>query len=108
MNFGDAIHHLKNGHRVTRKGWNGRGMYLYHEPGFEFAVKRNHPLNQEHPEGTMVAMNPFIVMRTADGTVVPWLASQTDVLSTDWEVVDNGRFRATGNIGDRLPVLGEG
>lgn len=107
MNFGDALHHIKNGYRVSRQGWNGKGMYLFLQPGFDIPVKRNSPLNQEHPEGAMVQVLPHIMMRTVDGTVVPWLCSQTDALATDWDVIDNGSAALSGRIGQRGPVLPE-
>jgi hypothetical protein len=108
MNFGDALHHLKNGHRVARSGWNGKGMYLFQHEGYEFPVKRNSPLNQEHPEGSMVAMLPFIVMRTVDGSCVPWLCSQTDALAVDWVNIDQSGHVDVGQIGHRPSFLGQG
>ena len=106
MNFGDALHHMRNGARVARAGWNGKNMYLFQQDGYEFPVKRNSALNQEHPEGTMVAMLPFIVMRTVDGTCVPWLCSQTDALATDWSVVGQGGHKETAKVGERPHFLG--
>jgi hypothetical protein len=35
-------------------------------------------------EGTVCRFLPYLMMRTADGAFVPWLASQTDVLADDW------------------------
>jgi hypothetical protein len=69
MNFGQAIGILKQGSRVTRPGWNGKGMYL------ELQVPN------ENSKMTL----PYIYMKTADNHLVPWLASQTDILSEDWE-----------------------
>ena len=70
MNFGDAIRELKAGKRVTRPGWNGRGMWLA----------------LQVPEAGSKMTLPYIYMRTVTGDPVPWLASQTDVLAEDWEV----------------------
>lgn len=69
--FGWAIKQLQNGSRVCRSGWNGKGMYL------ELQVP------DEHSKMTL----PYIYMKTADNNLVPWLASQTDMLSTDWQIV---------------------
>lgn len=85
MNFGDALTALKTGQRVTRPGWNGRGMFLYLVPGSVFEVNRP-PLLGIYAEGTEISYNPHIDMKTADGSCVPWLASQTDVLAEDWEI----------------------
>lgn len=72
MDFGSAINCLKRGQAVCRSGWNGKNMYL----------KLQVP--DQHSKMTL----PYIYMRTAQGDLVPWLASQTDILSTDWEIVD--------------------
>jgi hypothetical protein len=86
MDFGDAVRALKRGERVARAGWNGKGMFLFLVPGSTFKVSRP-PLLGFYPEGTEINYCPHIDMKTADGKVVPWLASQTDVLAEDWVTV---------------------
>ena len=71
MAFGDALQALKNGHAVSRTGWNGKGMWL----------------KLQLPNGFNQMTMPYIYMRTAQGDFVPWLASQTDVLASDWTIV---------------------
>ncbi len=71
MDFGDAIAALKAGLKVARAGWNGKGMWL----------------NLQVPDAHSKMTLPYIYMFTADKHQVPWLASQTDVLSSDWSVV---------------------
>lgn len=68
MDFGDAIRLLKQGRRVARAGWNGKGMWL------ELQV----------PDVNSKMSLPYIYMKTADDKLVPWLASHTDVLGEDW------------------------
>jgi hypothetical protein len=85
MNFGQALESLKSGDRVARMGWNGKGMFLFLVPGSVFTVNRP-PLLGIYPEGTEITYCPHVDMRTADGSIVPWLASQTDILADDWEV----------------------
>lgn len=87
MNFGDALEALKTGNRVTRAGWNGRDMFLYLVPGSTFFVTRP-PLTTLYPEGTQVDYRPHIDMKTAQEDLVPWVASQTDLLAEDWEIVE--------------------
>ena len=87
MSFGLAIEALKAGKKVARAGWNGNGMFLFLVPGSTFKVNRP-PLMGIYPEGTEIYYCPHIDMKTADGKVVPWLASQTDVLAEDWAVVE--------------------
>lgn len=95
MTFGMAIEAMKQGKKVARKGWNGKGMWLciplcngpkeipatgiWGKPNAEYA---------EQNGGTVKVM-PYITMKTADGSIVMgWLASQTDMLSDDWEIVE--------------------
>lgn len=70
--FGWAIKQLRNGSRVSRSGWNGKGMWLA----------------LQVPDAHSKMSLPYIYMCTAQGDLVPWLASQTDVLATDWNVVN--------------------
>lgn len=76
MDFSKALKKLRKGHRVTRPGWNGKGMWLA-------LIESWRPL-------PMVGLSydtpcaPFIAMKTADNKLVPWLASQTDLLADDW------------------------
>ncbi|TDV06048.1 DUF2829 domain-containing protein [Paraburkholderia caballeronis] len=85
--FGGALAALKAGKRVARAGWNGKGMFLFLVPGSTFKVNRP-PLLGIYPEGTEIRYHAHIDMKTAQGDVVPWLASQTDVLAEDWQVIE--------------------
>lgn len=82
--FGQALGILRGGQRVRRAGWNGKGMWLslVETPFFDVHL-------------SVVALGkeannllPWIGMRTADANFVPWLASQTDMLATDWEIAE--------------------
>lgn len=86
MDFSEALDQLKHGERVARSGWNGKDMFLFLVPGSTFKVNRP-PLLGIYTEGTEISYCPHIDMRTADGKIVPWLASQTDLLAEDWETV---------------------
>lgn len=70
MNFGEALENLRKGLAVSRKGWNGKGMWI--------ALQR--------PTSESKMTLPYIFMRTVDRQLVPWLASQTDILAEDWEM----------------------
>lgn len=89
MNFGDALVNLKNGHKVCREGWNGKGMFLFYNPGSSVKITEGRPLAASFPVGTECSMLPYIMMKVAGEGLnfVPWLASQTDVLSEDWQVL---------------------
>lgn len=89
MNFGEALEALRAGKLVARSGWNGKNMFLYLVPGSTFEVNRP-PLLGIYPEGTKIDYHAHIDMKTANGMCVPWLASQTDILSDDWNAVTGG------------------
>ena len=86
MDFGDAIRAMKSGKRVARDGWNGKGMFLFLVSGSTFTVNHE-PLLSVMGEGTKLTYHAHIDMKTAQGYVVPWLASQADMLSDDWQEV---------------------
>ena len=86
MDFSSALLNVKAGMRMRRAGWNGKGMFIFLVPGSVFKVNRP-PLLGIYPEGTEIRYHAHVDMRTADGMVVPWLASQTDLLAEDWEIV---------------------
>ncbi len=86
LDFSGALQILKNGGKVARSGWNGKSMFIFLVPGSTFIVNRP-PLLGIYPEGTEINYCPHIDMKTADGKIVPWLASQTDVLADDWTLV---------------------
>lgn len=86
MSFSDALKCIKRGQRVARAGWNGKDMFIFLVKGSRFTVNRE-PLLSILGEGTKVDYHAHIDMKTAQGYVVPWLASQADVLANDWSVV---------------------
>jgi len=83
MTFSEALKSLKFGGKLARAGWNGKGMFIFLVPGSEFEVNRP-PLLGIYPEGTKIKYRDHIDMKTAQGDVVPWVASQTDLLAEDW------------------------
>lgn len=87
LSFGAALNFLKEGRKLARAGWNGKGMFVFLVPGSTFKVNRA-PLLGIYPEGTEIRYHAHVDMKTADGQVVPWLASQTDLLAEDWQLVD--------------------
>lgn len=89
LDFSAALTCLKMGDRVAREGWNGRGMFVYHVPEASYPATRNKrgTMQDRFPDG-MVPYRAYIAMLTVDGDVVPWVASQTDILANDWETVN--------------------
>ena len=90
--FGQAIESLKRGSKVSRKGWNGKGMFLWLKPAA--LVKSDwckDPLLKSIADanGGEVEALGTVCMKTADGKILTgWLASQTDMLSNDWVLVE--------------------
>lgn len=85
LTFGIAIESLKKGFKVARSGWNGSKMYLY------YVAANTYPPTTEIARkefGELVPYGAYIAMKTAQGNVVPWLASQTDVLAEDYCIVE--------------------
>lgn len=81
LTFGEAIRNLKTGKKVARKGWNGKGIYLELQTPDEHS-KMTLPYIYIVTNG-LVTDNP-----DAPKGVVPWFASQTDMLATDWVIVE--------------------
>ncbi len=83
LTFGQAIEALKNGKRVSRKGWNGKGMFLLYVPSEKWGIIDKIGLGI--PKGNLLS---WIGIKTADNKFVPWLASQADMLAEDWEIIE--------------------
>ncbi len=77
MTFGHAIEAMKANKRVARAGWNGKGMWL------RIVVPGGDNLKPDMGYENL----PYVEMKTADYKLVPWLASQTDLLAEDWMLV---------------------
>ena len=72
MDIGHAVAALKMGGRVTRRGWNGKDMFL----------------ELQKPDNNSLMTLPYVFMYTAGGDLVPWFCSQVDLLAYDWVEVD--------------------
>ena len=100
MTFGDAIEAMKDGAYVARLGWNGKNQFIYMEYGISIEIGsfrgkaqkafiyRARLNNEVLKKDTEITINPHIDMITADNRLVcGWLASQTDMIATDWYVI---------------------
>ena len=79
LNFGLAVEAVKKGFKIARQGWNGKGMWLM--------LVKTPPTAAMHVDGDCYGFLPYIQMKTVDDKMVPWLASQTDILAEDWQIV---------------------
>lgn len=94
LNFGQAIEFLKQGKRIARQGWNGKGMFLFLLPAGTVPTKAIYDpalravIESEVGGETFEAL-VSIRMFTSDKKILTgWLASQTDILSEDWQILD--------------------
>lgn len=84
MNFGQAIEEAKRGKKIARKGWNGKGQYV------ELATN----VSYKSPNGTVTNVNhkdmgnKALAFVGTSGVQLGWLASQADMLSEDWQIID--------------------
>ena len=93
--FSEALYALKHGREIARDGWNGKGMFLFLHNDRSRHI-RLRPTNfsyymaasdaSEAVDTDYFHVEPHIVMKTADGKYIPWLASQSDLLATDWVI----------------------
>jgi len=89
--IGWAVKRMMNGERLTRRGWNGKDMWVTYSPGHPGLSAESFwaPANAEYARsrGGAVPVHGCFTMKTADGGILMgWLASQTDLAATDWEV----------------------
>ncbi|MEF8682016.1 UNVERIFIED_CONTAM: DUF2829 domain-containing protein [Bacillus cereus] len=86
MNFGQALELLKQGKKVTRKGWNGKGMFAVYQKGYPDGI----PCNKQTAEawglneGDLFKVRPYLQLRCVDGSHVMWVPSISDILADDW------------------------
>lgn len=89
MDFSEALTAVKDGSKIARKGWNGQGQFVVYQKGYPDGISINENTQKAlgKPEGTIIRFLPYLLISTVDGACVPWLASQTDLLANDWEIV---------------------
>lgn len=72
FNFSEALYYLKSGKKVSRTGWNGKGMYI----------------EMQAVTSTSKMTKPYVFMSTAEKDLIPWLCSQADMFANDWQLVE--------------------
>lgn len=108
LGFGQAIDAAKEGKRIARIGWNGKGMFVFMRPGDKLNIRTIVEQVKSLPQSVKdyfdrkddrvnpgefglatIEFTPYLCMKAADNTIVNgWLASQTDMLANDWTVLD--------------------
>lgn len=101
LTFGTALEAAKKGQLICREGWNGKGMFVFMRPADTLSVEMIITKVKSLPSsvkayfadtfvaGHDIQFTEYLCMKAADGTIVNgWLASQTDMLATDWCILD--------------------
>jgi hypothetical protein len=84
MNFGQALELIKAGKKITRAGWNGRGMFVYLVPAASYPAQTG-AAKSHFGEGSMVPYNAYMAIKNVNDTVSTWVPSVNDCLAEDWE-----------------------
>ena len=89
MNFGDAVKVLKEGKRVARMGWNGRGMFVVYQKGYPQGINCNKQTAEAWGinEGDLFRCEPYLQIKMVNGSHAMWVPSINDVLAEDWLTV---------------------
>ena len=105
LNYGEALEAVKKGKLATRKGWNGKGMFVFMRPtdelSIDFIINNVKSLPQSvknyFKDQVVLGLNgdnkikfkPYLCLKASDNSIVNgWVASQDDMLSNDWQVLD--------------------
>lgn len=87
MNFGEAIEAVKQGKKIAREGWNGKGMFVYYVPAnkYPFSTEVGKSLADEDGK---VTYNAYLAIKNVNETVSTWVPSINDVLAEDWVILE--------------------
>jgi hypothetical protein len=90
MTFGLAVEASKKGHKISRPGWNGRGMFVVYQKGYPQGI----PCNKQTAEawgmneGDLFICQPYLQIKNVDGSHSMWVPSINDTLASDWMIVE--------------------
>ena len=89
VSFSEALEAVRSGRRITREGWNGRGMFVVYQPGYPNGI----PCNANTAEawgmaqGELFRVEPYFQIRMANGSHAMWVPSVNDCLADDWVIL---------------------
>ena len=86
MNFGEAVNNVKNGHKIAREGWNGKGMFVIYVP------EENIDLTEQQEEiigASNIILNEHFLIKNVNNTLSTWVPSINDCLAEDWYVIED-------------------
>ncbi len=88
-----ALQQIRQGKKVRRSGWNGKGMFLVYQKGYPDGIPINENTSEATglPRGMVCRFLPYIMIKVQceqGPTFAPWTASNSDILAFDWEYAD--------------------
>lgn len=86
MNFGEAVNNVKNGHKIAREGWNGKGMFVIYVP------EENIDLTEQQEKmfgASNIILNEHFLIKNVNNTLSTWVPSINDCLAEDWYVIED-------------------
>lgn len=86
MNFGEAVNNVKNGHKIAREGWNGKGMFVIYVP------EKNIDLTEQQEKmfgASNIILNEHFLIKNVNNTLSTWVPSINDCLAEDWYVIED-------------------
>jgi len=86
LTFGQAILAMKQGKKVAREGWNGKGMYAYYVPAAEYPATTD--IAKKEWGDKLVPYRHYLALKTAQNDIATWSPSTSDALADDWEIVE--------------------
>lgn len=89
MKFGLALEMVKSGDKIARQGWNGSNMFVVYQKGYPEGIPSNKQTAEAwgHKEGDLFKVEPYLQIKTADGSHAMWVPSIRDILAEDWVTI---------------------
>ena len=89
MNFGQALEAVKLGSKISREGWNGKGMFVVYQKGYPEGIPCNKQTAEAWgmKEGELFKCEPYLQIKMANGSHAMWVPSINDVLAEDWAII---------------------
>lgn len=90
LDFSDILRHVKEGKKIAREGWNGKGMFVVYQKAYPDGI----PCNEQTAKawglqpGDLFKCEPYLQIRMANGSHAMWVPSINDILSNDWYVIE--------------------
>lgn len=90
LDFGEALKLMKQGKKLARRGWNGKGMFVVYQKGYPNGIPCNKQTAEAWgmKEGELFKCDPYLQISTTDGSHAMWVPSIRDCLANDWSVIN--------------------